>query len=1185
MRKSMSRAIWVVVYAAAIVLFLAPRTWAQLQSGAVVGTVEDASGAVVPGAKITATNIGTGATGSATSSDTGAYQIPGLLPGTYRVTCQKEGFKLTTVEGVKIVVATATALKINLEVGTTVQTVEVTASVVPLNTVNPEVETAIEARVVMDLPLRVGQEGALVNTGRRQIETFTFIVPGAQGNTFDHRFSGGVSFSNEVLYDGVTQVTLDYPGFISLIGPAYESVDEFKVQTSVFSAQYGRGQAVENFHFASGTNALHGDVFEFNRQRAYDARPFFAPSRNIHRQDEYGFTVGGPVYIPKVYDGRNRTFFHFAYSRFKYLGSSQASFLTLPTDKFKQGNFEDLKDAAGNVIPIYDPMCDRGLATEHMCTAAEPRTQFPGNRIDSSLFSNVSKQLLPLIPSPTSSGNINNYLGGGQSLPITDNDFLYKIDRQISSGDRVSFVHSRTSKYQSRWVGSPIEGPLGTMGAEPVVGDTWFANYNHTFSPTVLNSFGTSFNLINQVQDWGNSNLYKNDKIEFPGLDWGPNVNYPGIGFSGPLAAPAFLGMGQWGLHTRFLGYAFSDNLVWTRGRHTLTMGGDFRRTHENNGQCTQCVGGFNFSNLTTSLPGSPDFLTAGHPFASFLLGIADYSSRTSANPWRGFRTGSVAGFVQDDIKVTRKLTLNLGLRWDQFYPLTEVYDRLAIFDPNLANPDAGGLPGAVTFAGTCSFCVGRHRYTDLHHKNFAPRFGFAYSLNNKTVLRGGYSIIYTNGGANYIFGPEVTDSFKTGYVASQIFNSPDGGITPGYGSWDNTYPAYVYPTLGPSVGNGLTVDYIGRDLGKSPYMQNWTLGVQREAPANILLTVSYVGNRGTRLASSLQNLNQVNPKWLSLGSELLADVSCLSDGTCPNAIAAGVQVPYAGFTGRINQALRPYPQYLGINSNNFAIDGYSTYHALQVAAQRRFSQGLQFLVSYTASKQIGTSAVGFTTFNGGAVNAFNRAAEKSIAPSDVPQMLSISGVYELPLGPGKPYAKRGGAAGKLLGGWQFGWVGSYRSGFPAGGEGAGGNGAFSSGITASNQLGLYGGGNRPNMVAGVDPSLDRSNFDPGDPNRNKIYNAAAFSQPPDFTIGNAPRFLSNLRGFPYYSEDISLIKRTPIHESINIEFRAEFFNVFNRVQFAGGDTFYSPANTNFGVVAGQANLPRLGQLSLKVNF
>jgi len=281
-----------------------------------------------------------------------------------------------------------------------------------------------------------------------------------------------------------------------------------------------------------------------------------------------------------------------------------------------------------------------------------------------------------------------------------------------------------------------------------------------------------------------------------------------------------------------------------------------------------------------------------------------------------------------------------------------------------------------------------------------------------------------------------------------------------------------------------------------------------------------------------------------------------------------------------VNQALRPYPQFLGINSNQFAIDGFSTYNALQVTAQRRFSQGLQFLVSYAASKQLGNTAWGFPGFNAGAVNTYNRAAEKSIGPSDVPHSLTISGIYELPLGPGKPFVNQGGVVGKVVGGWQIGWVAFYRSGTPVR-------------VSVTNQLGIFGGGggfvgggnNYPNIVAGVNPQLSRSNFDANDPARNKIYNAAAFSQPADFTFGNGPRYLSNLRDFPSYTEDISVIKRTPIHESVNIEFRAEFFNLFNRVVFAGGNTFYSPGNINFGRVGGQANLPRLGQLSLKVNF
>ena len=330
------------------------------------------------------------------------------------------------------------------------------------------------------------------------------------------------------------------------------------------------------------------------------------------------------------------------------------------------------------------------------------------------------------------------------------------------------------------------------------------------------------------------------------------------------------------------------------------------------------------------------------------------------------------------------------------------------------------------------------------------------------------------------------------------------------------------------------------------------------------------MGNRGVRLASDLENIDQVDPKWLSLGSEMYDPITCLSDGSCPNAIAAGVKDPYPGFSGALQQALRPYPQYLGINSNNLAEDAFSSYNALQISAQRRYTSGLTTLVSYTGSKQIGDTASGFTTFSAGPINAFNRKAEKAINATDVPQMLTIAGIYELPVGPGKHFATRGGAVGKVIGGWQLGYILRYTSGSPES-------------VCATNLLPIWNTGcNRPNVVPGVPKDLPGGGFDPA---VDKEFNIAAFSQPADYTIGNAAHYLPDMRTFPYEDEDLSLIKYTTIHEKTNLEFRFETFNAFNRVQFSGGNTSYSPSNPSFGVVGGQANLPRKCQLSLKLNF
>ncbi|MGD0579323.1 MAG: hypothetical protein ABSC08_10385, partial [Bryobacteraceae bacterium] len=426
----------------------------------------------------------------------------------------------------------------------------------------------------------------------------------------------------------------------------------------------------------------------------------------------------------------------------------------------------------------------------------------------------------------------------------------------------------------------------------------------------------------------------------------------------------------------------------------------------------------------------------------------------------------------------------------------------------------------------------------------------------------GAYGITYLNGGASEFGTNKVVGAFNNGLAAIQYYISPNGGVTPGYGSIDNPMPVLTVPSFSPSIGNGQPVNYVARYNGEAPYLENWTMGVQRELPGAIVLSAAYVGNHGVRVPSGLQNLDQVDPKYLSLGSVLLDDINS------PQAQAAGILPPYPGFTGDVAQALRPYPQYQSI-INNFDESGATVYNAFQLTAQKRLSQGLTFLVSYTASREMSNMSSGFSTFNSAPINTYNRKAEWSIDPNDVPQMLRISGVYELPIGPGKKLLSAKGPASYILGGWQLGWVLTYMSGNPVS-------------FTASNVLPLYNGGNRPNVVSGINPCNSKSGFDPA---KDVMFNLAAFSQPADYTFGNGPRVNDNCFSFPTHNADLNITKYFKFTEKVNLQFRAEFFNVSNSVRFGTASAFYSPSNAAFGVVASQANNPRSGQLGLKLLF
>lgn len=568
---------------------------------------------------------------------------------------------------------------------------------VEINTEQAEVATSLEERVIKDLPLQVGGN-------RRQIESFVFLVPGVQGDTFSSRINGGVDFNSEVLFDGVPMASFETNGFQTGINPPYEAIDEFKVLTSVFSAQYGRGQGVKNYHFADGTNGFHGNAFEFVRNDVFNARGFFSPTRAINRQNEYGFTVGGPVIIPKLYDGKNKTFFNVTTSWYKFRGAPLNFLQTVPTDAFRRGDFSELRDSDGALIPIYDPVT---------------RLPFPGNIIPQSRFSPTSLRVLPLIPTATRAGIVNNIGPGIPSIPNNNTAWSYKISHNITTNQRISYTQWRTSSPNQCVLGSNISGPLSGLSQCPGKANVFLGNYSFTITPNLVMTAGTLWTRILNNQEVGGP---PNTDIDFPGLPRGPEVAFPRLLFAGPVAAPVQLGTGFQGDFNFQPGSSFVNNFLWLKGRHSLNIGWEYRRTSNTTTICEGCPARFVFSNRTTSLPGSSDFANFGHPFASFLLGIADGVDASTGLADRVFRNGSFSSYIQDDYKVTPKLTLNLGLRHDIFIPDSEDTNRVAFFDPTIPNPEAGGRLGALTKLGDCEFCAGRERIADTRFKNFAPR-------------------------------------------------------------------------------------------------------------------------------------------------------------------------------------------------------------------------------------------------------------------------------------------------------------------------------------------------------------------------------------------------------------------------------------------------------------------------------
>lgn len=600
-------------------------------------------------------------------------------------------------------------------------------------------------------------------------------------------------------------------------------------------------------------------------------------------------------------------------------------------------------------------------------------------------------------------------------------------------------------------------------------------------------------------------------------------------------------------------------SLAWFKGTHNIKFGGNFFRWNADFHTDTWANGQFEFDNGQTGLPGN-FFSQTGFGYASFLLGDVAYVLIRGPED-DGERSWAMGYFIQDEWRVTPRLTLNYGLRYDYQPQYTSPHHEGSSFNGALPNPDAGNIPGALEFLTSS-----RTRFGDTYKLGFGPRFGFAYKLDSKTVMRGSYGLFY---GPVSQFSGEVAP--RQGYVPSFALTSTDG-VSPAF-NWSNgvvTPPGFTNPTLSSTIANGSATAYMGKDDGRPAQIQLINFGLQRELPKNILAEAAYIGNLSHHIATN--TLNQINQldfaKYGSLGQLLIAPFNSAQ------AIAAGITSPYPGFQGTVAQALRPFPQYLGINDANSMI-GNSTYHALQLKLQKRFSSGLSFLIGYTLSKNltdVDSTAGYFTT---GVQDAYNRRAEKALSSIDSPNQVVASYTYELPFGPGRKLVNSNNAVARyVVGGWALSGINTYKNGTPLS--------VITSTVlpTTNDSLAESGTSVRPNVVTGVSPltGIGCSSFNP---QTNLYLNKAAFTAPAPFTFGNAPRELSDARTCPHLDEDISLMKYLPLKENrVNLRFGADAFNLFNRRNFGSPDTNFN--DPGFGTIA-SAGPGRVLQVQFKL--
>ncbi len=703
-----------------------------------------------------------------------------------------------------------------------------------------------------------------------------------------------------------------------------------------------------------------------------------------------------------------------------------------------------------------------------------------------------------------------------------------------------------------------LGNPLSSYAYYPSSGSVFILNYSNTISPNLVMTAGASW--LGEL----NNQYSLSTGVSFPAAPG--SAQLPGINFNGPLAITAF-GSSNTTSTNRKLGVVLENNYLWIHGKHTFNIGFEARRTYQDDNECQQCGGNFNFSNNQTADPNN--LATTGNAFASFLLGTVDSVDRIGSQELK-LRNFDISPYIQDDIKLTSRLTVNLGLRWDIAVPFTEENNNIVFFNSTIPNPAAGGLLGAAQKFGSCAGCAGYDRaYTQFDH--LAPRFGISYALNNKTVVQGGFAMNYLNGGAYEYGTSKVAVNYGNLLLGSFVRNSTGTNVA-AYGSWDTNVLAPPAPTpFSPTLGTGNGINAFDASDGILPYDLVWNIGVQRELPYNMFVSASYTGNKAIRLPGQLNPINQLDPKYLSLGSTLGALIGS------PAANAAGISSPYPAFVQQfggaatVAQALLPYPQYSSI-FNNFDDTGASLYNAMQIQVEKRYTNGLSFLVSYNLSRMMTNTGSGFSSFASASLNKNNLAAEWSVDGNDQPQMVNIAATYELPIGPGKKYLSKRNFVNSLVGGWQISPLLQYASGTPLQVNVAG-NPLF-------NQVDTP--GNRPNLVPGQ--TLQFSNYASLVKQGLPVLNAAAFSDPGLYAIGNEPRYVSSMRNQFNANENIAASKSFPIGEHVRAQLRMEFFNLFNRTVFGGPNT--NLEDPNFGkVINSQNNSGRQGQAHFVVSF
>jgi hypothetical protein len=1106
-----------------------PGAFSQSTTAELTGTVTDEQGASIANAKVVLRSSGTSETREVMTDASGVFLIGQLIPGEYQLAVEMSGFRRFVRSGVTLQVGQRARIDVQLTVGAVSEAIEVTAEPPLLDTSEASLGQVIENRKILELPLNGRNVVALaaLSTGVVPGAGFGIGVPDGraaliQAATANMVVNGGISAHNDVLVDGVP-LSLCCQNQIAFI-PSIDATQEFRVRTNLYDAQYGRTSGgVVTYATRGGSNQLHGSVFEFLRNRNLDANNFFSNRAGVGRghfvYNQFGGRVGGRIV-------RDKTFF---FASFEGIENRRGSFLSgiTPTAAEKSGRF------AQN---IFDPLAVQQAGNVFT------RSPFPGNQIPASRIDPVSANLSKLWPEPNTSGT-NNFISNA-SATDSEKQATGRIDHLFSD------THRLFGRYSYNYNDGLLPDWFGNI-ASPGVFAQQIRNHNGVIDDTLTLSPTMTANIRYGFTRQSNVREPRSTGTDLTTFGWPLAFSLARQDTSLPRITPAgYLSLSSNHLFQRIAeAHALAGTIHKVRGRHSLKLGKDWRVYRANWVNNGTAAGQFAFNVGFTRGPNAQTG-GGGNSFASFLLGNPASGNiiilEPSASPqlYHGL-------FVQDDIRLTNKLTLNLGLRWDVETPRWERYNRLSYFNPTAPSPLAGptGIPGLVGGLEFVGVNGNPRKQQDIDWNNLGPRFGLAYSLSTKLAVRMGYGLTYIPTTSRYV------NNSNQGFAATTTFFSSVDGINP-VGVLRDPFPSGVVQPPGPRAGLATSIgESFGTLVRHDPvgYSQQWSVNIQYEPVQDLLMDVAYAGSKGTALPAPVA-MNQLDSRFLAEGASLLQQVRNPFQAFSSPGTLAGAN------TTRL-QLLRPFPQFVGV-TNNLAGIGSSSYHSLQVKVNKRLSRGFSILGSYTTGKILTDTAPFLTSFLDpapGFQDVYNRRLDRAIATQDIAQRLVISYVWEIPVARGN--APR--IAKLTLGGWQLNGITTFQSGQP---------------VVITNAVPTTSGATRPNNVGRSARKEGRVH------DRLAAYfDTSAFFAPGPFEFGSTARTLPDVRTDGVRNFDVSLFKNFAITERSTLQLRGEFFNIFNTVRFDGPNGGFG--NPAFGSINATENLPRNVQLALRFSF